>query len=62
MGYQVHNISMQWLPGNIAALSMTLGIENIFDKTYYSHASYSSDTVQDFEAGRNIKLSASYVF
>jgi len=62
VGYQVHNISMQWLPGNIAALSMTLGVENIFDKTYYSHASYSSDTVQDFEAGRNIKLSASYAF
>lgn len=62
VGYQVHNISMQWLPGNIEALSMTLGVENIFDKTYYSHASYSSDTVQDYEAGRNIKVSASYAF
>jgi len=53
---------MQWLPSQLKALSMTLGIENIFDKTYYSHASYSSDTVQDYEAGRNVKLSASYVF
>ena len=62
VGYQVHNISMQWLPSQLEALSMTLGVENIFDKTYYSHASYSSDTVQDYEAGRNVKLSASYVF
>lgn len=62
VGYQVHNISLQWLPSDIDALSVTLGVENIFDKTYYSHASYASDTVQDYEAGRNIKLSASYIF
>jgi hemoglobin/transferrin/lactoferrin receptor protein len=62
VGYQVHNISMQWLPSDLDALSVTLGVENIFDKTYYSHASYASDTVQDYEAGRNIKLSASYIF
>ena len=62
VGYQVHNISMQWLPSDIDALSVTFGVENIFDKTYYSHASYASDTVQDYEAGRNIKLSASYIF
>lgn len=61
-GYQVHNITMQWLPRDISALTVTLGVQNLFDKAYYSHASYSSDTVQDYETGRNFKLSASYLF
>ena len=61
-GYQVHNITMQWLPRDISALTVTLGVQNLFDKAYYSHASYSNDTVQDYETGRNFKLSASYLF
>lgn len=60
--YDVHNISLQWLPANIEALTVTAGIENIFDEQYYSHASYTSNTIQDYEPGRNIKLSASYTF
>lgn len=61
-GYQIHNVTMQWLPRDMSALTVTLGVQNLFDKAYYSHASYSSDTVQDYEPGRNVKLSASYVF
>lgn len=61
-GYQVHNVTMQWLPRDMSALTVTLGVQNLFDKAYYSHASYSSDTVQDYETGRNVKLSASYLF
>ena len=61
-GYQVHNITAQWLPRDLSELTVTFGVQNIFDKAYYSHASYNSDSVQDYESGRNIKLSASYVF
>ncbi|WP_282166470.1 TonB-dependent receptor domain-containing protein [Shewanella japonica] len=61
-GYDVHNFSMQWLPANVEALTVNFGIENIFNEQYYSHASYTSDTVQDYESGRNFKLSASYIF
>jgi len=61
-GYQIHNITMQWLPKDMSALTVTLGVQNVFDKAYYSHASYSSDTVQDYEPGRNVKLSLSYLF
>ncbi|MCL1046404.1 TonB-dependent receptor [Shewanella electrodiphila] len=61
-GYDVHNLTMQWLPADVEALTVNFGIENIFNEQYYSHASYTSDTVQDYESGRNFKLSASYIF
>ena len=60
--YQVHNVAMQWLPQDMSELTVTFGVQNLFDKAYYSHASYNSDTVQDYETGRNVKLSVSYLF
>ena len=61
-GYDVHNISAQWLPASAPDLTLTFGIENLLDEQYYSHASYTSNTVQDYESGRNFKISASYIF
>ncbi|WP_375749365.1 TonB-dependent receptor domain-containing protein [Vibrio sp. HN007] len=61
-GYDVHNVSLRWMPMNIEDLTVTAGIENIFNEQYYSHASYTSESIQDYEPGRNVKLSASYVF
>lgn len=70
-GYDVHNISMKWLPTQVKNLSLTLGVENIFDAYYVSHASRIGDTVHpvfgplhlnDYEPGRNVKLSVSYRF
>jgi hemoglobin/transferrin/lactoferrin receptor protein len=69
--YDVHSISANWVPKSINGLTLTAGIENIFDEYYVSHASRIGDSVHplfgalhlnDYEPGRNIKLTASYVF
>ncbi|MGF1695282.1 TonB-dependent siderophore receptor [Vibrio lamellibrachiae] len=66
--YDVHNLYAQWLPSNIDNLSVTFGIDNVFDKAYVSHASRSgvagrnATQTDDYEPGRNYKLSAAYQF
>ncbi|MFO6423514.1 TonB-dependent siderophore receptor [Motilimonas sp. KMU-193] len=65
-GYNVHNFYAQWLPANVDGLSLTFGIDNIFDEFYTSHASRSGTArgyvLDDYEPGRNFKLSAAYQF
>ncbi|RXJ71978.1 TonB-dependent siderophore receptor [Veronia nyctiphanis] len=65
-GYNVHNVYAQWMPSDIESLSVTLGIDNVLNETYVSHASRSGAargfTTDDYEPGRNIKVSASYQF
>jgi hemoglobin/transferrin/lactoferrin receptor protein len=69
--YDVHSISARWSPASVAGLALTAGVENLFDEQYTSHASRIGDAnhpvfgalhLNDYEPGRNIKLSASYVF
>jgi len=69
--YNVHNISAKWTPKSAKGFTLSAGIENLFDKRYTSHASQIGDTnhpvfgdlhLNDYEPGRNIKLSASYRF
>lgn len=69
--YEVHSISARWSPEKFDGLSLTAGIENIFDEHYASHASRVGDTfhpvfgdlhLDDYEPGRNVKLTASYIF
>ncbi|NHH99555.1 TonB-dependent siderophore receptor [Oceanimonas sp. MB9] len=65
-GYDVHNIYAQWVPSAVDGLSLTVGIDNLFDETYTSHASRSGTArgavLNDFEPGRNVKISAAYQF
>lgn len=65
-GYQVHNIYAQWIPEKAEGLAITFGIDNLFDETYVSHASRSGSArgtiTDDYEPGRNYKISASYQF
>ena len=63
-GYDVHDLSIQWTPKQIEDLTITAGLENIFDETYASHASYNNSIkgFTDFEPGRTVKLTASYLF
>ncbi|MDC5818215.1 TonB-dependent siderophore receptor [Vibrio europaeus] len=65
-GYNVHNLYAQWIPSNVEDLSVTFGIDNIFDEAYVSHASKTGDArgiiADDYEPGRNFKLSAAYQF
>lgn len=61
-GYNVHNIAATWNPEQVAGLTVTAGIDNLFDKAYASHSSDVARGEADLEPGRNIKVSASYVF
>ncbi|WP_406734416.1 TonB-dependent siderophore receptor [Vibrio scophthalmi] len=65
-GYDVHNMYVQWVPSSADRLSVTFGVDNLFDETYVSHASTSGISrgieVNDYEPGRNYKLSAAYQF
>ncbi len=64
--YDVHNLYAQWVPSDVDGLSVTFGIDNVFDELYTSHASRSGTargiTLDDYEPGRNYKLSAAYQF
>ena len=65
--YNTHNLYAQWLPANMQELSVTFGIDNIFDEQYVSHASRtgangSGDLFDDYEPGVNYKLSVAYQF
>ncbi|UUM32836.1 TonB-dependent siderophore receptor [Vibrio japonicus] len=64
--YDVHNIYAQWVPSSYENLSLTVGVDNIFDEAYVSHASRIGTArgfvANDYEPGRNFKLSASYQF
>lgn len=70
--YDVHDISAQWQPQNqLRGLMITLGIDNVFDEHYASHASRTGNSVHprfgplhltDYEPGRNIKATVSYQF
>lgn len=65
--YDVHDIFMSYMPKQVEGLKATVGVYNIFDETYASHASRSlaeqADGLRtDFEPGRNIKASLTYQF
>lgn len=70
--YTVHNLSARWdNPADIEGLSLIVGVDNLLDKTYTSHASRAGDTfhplfgalhLNDVEPGRNIKVTVSHRF
>lgn len=68
-GYQIHNISANWQP--VQGLSLTLGVDNLFDKYYVSQSSRTGESfhpvfgmlyLNDYEPGRNVKATVSYQF
>ncbi|WP_413693666.1 TonB-dependent receptor domain-containing protein [Psychromonas sp. KJ10-2] len=66
-GYDVHDFSVQWRLAQVRDLTLTAGIDNIFNEQYASHASHyssldSDSNTTDYEDGRKIKVSASYQF
>jgi len=64
--YDVHDIAVKWKPSSVKGLTLIVGVDNIFDESYVSHASenrlLSGVSLSDYEPGRNIKLSFSYEF
>lgn len=70
-GYTVHNVSARWKPRRVEGLALTLGVDNLFDEYYASqssrtgvsrHPRFGELYLQDYEPGRNVKLTASYDF
>lgn len=65
-GYDVHNMHAQWVPHQVPDLVVTFGVDNVFDEIYVSHASRIGTArgilTNDYEPGRNYKLSAAYQF
>ncbi|WP_404324895.1 TonB-dependent receptor [Cobetia sp. UIB-001] len=62
-GYVTHDIRAQWTPASYQDLTLTLAVNNVFDKRYSDHSSYllsSGDSM--LEPGRDIRLGASYSF
>lgn len=59
-GFGVSDFSVSWAPskGKLKGLEATVGVYNIFDKLYLSHTA----NANDYEPGRNIKLTVSYKF
>jgi hemoglobin/transferrin/lactoferrin receptor protein len=69
--YTVHNISARWTPKSVQGITITVGIDNLFDEFYASqssrtgvsfHPRFGELYLQDYEPGRNTKLTVSYTF
>jgi hemoglobin/transferrin/lactoferrin receptor protein len=64
--YNTHDFYAQWAPSAFDGLQVTFGIDNVTDELYTSHASRTGTargyTLDDYEPGRNYKLSASFQF
>ncbi|HSP85372.1 MAG TPA: TonB-dependent receptor, partial [Psychrobacter sp.] len=63
--YDVHDVYMNFSPRQLDNIKATVGVYNLFDEAYASHASRysaSDDKFTDFEPGRNIKASLTYQF
>ncbi|MGP5791907.1 TonB-dependent receptor domain-containing protein [Psychrobacter celer] len=63
--YDVHDVYVNYSPRQFDGLKATVGVYNLFDETYASHASRlntADATTTDFEMGRNIKTSLTYQF
>lgn len=70
-GFKVHNLSAKWQPESLSGLAVILGVDNLFDEYYASqssrtgvsfHPRFGELYLQDYEPGRNIKATVSYLF
>ncbi len=71
-GYSVHDISVRADElADIEGLSLTFGVDNLFDEAYTSHASRTGSTfhpvfgpleLYDVEPGRNVKVTIAKIF
>jgi len=67
-GYDVHDVYVRWQPTK--ALTLDFAVHNLFDEDYrdhstvgdYSHIAGWEDVIGNNEAGRDVRLTASYVF
>lgn len=68
--YNVHDVSLKWLPRTYKGLTVIAGIDNVFDESYVSHTSENRTFnvagtdyyTKDYEPGRNFKVTLAYKF
>ena len=68
-GYLVNNVAVRWTPRQVEGLSLTFGIDNLFDEYYVSQSSRTGESaragglyLRDYEPGRNVKTTIAYQF
>lgn len=64
-GYGVHDVYARWHPMGGDDLTLSLTVNNLFDRQYFDHASYAvyGDVAAGLpEAGRDVRLNAAYRF
>ncbi|MGB0835418.1 MAG: TonB-dependent receptor domain-containing protein [Psychrobium sp.] len=70
-GFTVHNISARWEVEQVEGLTVIAGVDNLFDEYYASqssrtglsfHPRFKELYLQDYEPGRNVKVTVSYSF
>lgn len=61
--YVLHDVQVQYMPPAIKGLTLSLGVNNLFDKAYVEHTSLEGgdDSLRE-EAGRDIRVSFRYTF
>ncbi|GIX22575.1 MAG: ligand-gated channel [Gammaproteobacteria bacterium] len=70
-GYTVHNLSLRWTPSAFEDLTLTFGVDNVFDEFYASQSSRTGTSFHpvfgplyllDYEPGRNVKATVACRF
>lgn len=61
-GYVVHNVNANFTPQEFKNLTLSLAINNLFDKDYTSQTSLVSNGEAVGEAGRDVRVSLKYKF
>lgn len=66
-GYGVHDIYINWRPLHKDTLILNLAVKNLLNKQYYDHTTYAYQVYQQRvlgypEAGRDVRLQATYRF
>ncbi len=61
-GYVLHDISASYIPSGMENLSLSLAVNNLFDKNYVAQTSLTSNGEAVAEPGRDIRVSIKYTF
>jgi hemoglobin/transferrin/lactoferrin receptor protein len=61
-GYILHAVQASWQPKAIEGLTLSLAVDNLFDKYYCNQTSIEGDYGAISEPGRDIRLAVSYQF
>lgn len=61
-GYILHGVQASWRPEAIKGLTLSLAVDNLFDKYYCNQTSIEGDYGAISEPGRDIRLAVTYQF